>query len=169
MSQEDQHTVQPKEARRTAFNCQVRPLALRFHSQMRPALFKGHFDGPAFDEVCHDFCGTLRLIDREVGFGFPLALRITGEHPANGQLRLVGTYPDSEGHTKLLVWSLSTYDEATHLVHASQFYEQYNSNGILQEKRLLQITFVLLRREEFETLATSVGSHAPLLIKNVIY
>ncbi len=75
----------------------------------------------------------------------------------DGQLRLVGTYPDSERHTKLLVWSLSTYDEATRLVHTSQFYEQYNSSGILQEKRLLQITFVLLRQEEFETLATSVG------------
>ncbi len=75
----------------------------------------------------------------------------------DGQLRLVGTYPESEGQTTLLFWSLSTYDEATHLVHSSQFYEQYNSNGILQEKRLLQTTFVLLRREEFETLATTVG------------
>ena len=75
----------------------------------------------------------------------------------DGQLRLVGTYPDLASRTKLLFWSLSTYDETTHLVHASQFYEQYNSNGILQEKRLLQITFVLLRREEFETLATTIG------------
>jgi hypothetical protein len=48
-------------------------------------------------------------------------------------------------------------DETTHLVHSSQFYEQYNCNGILQEKRLLQLTFVLLRREEFETLATAIG------------
>jgi len=72
----------------------------------------------------------------------------------DGQLRLVGTYPESERQTKLLFLSLSTYGETTHFVHASQFYEQYNSNGILQEKRLLQITFVLLRREEFETLAT---------------
>jgi SAM-dependent methyltransferase len=75
----------------------------------------------------------------------------------DGHLRLVGTYPDEEHQARLLFWSLSTYDEATHLVHASQFYEQYNSNGILQEKRLLQITFVLLQREEFETLATTIG------------
>lgn len=75
----------------------------------------------------------------------------------DGQLRLVGTYPERERQTTLLLWSLSTYDETAHLVHASQFYEQYNRNGILQEKRLLQLTFVLLRREEFETLATTVG------------
>jgi SAM-dependent methyltransferase len=75
----------------------------------------------------------------------------------DGQLRLVGTYPDEEHHTTLLFWTLSTYDEATHLVRSSQFYEQYDRNGTLQEKRLLQITFVLLEREEFETLITTVG------------
>lgn len=75
----------------------------------------------------------------------------------DGQLHLVGTYPDEEHQTTLLFWSLSTYDEATHLVHASQFYEQYDRNGILQEKRLLPITFILLQREEFEILATTVG------------
>jgi hypothetical protein len=75
----------------------------------------------------------------------------------DGQLRLVGTYSDEEHQTTLLFWTLSTYDEATHLVHASQFYEQYDRNGILQEKRLLQITFVSLEREEFEALATTVG------------
>lgn len=75
----------------------------------------------------------------------------------DGQLRLVGTYPDSKSQTKLLFWSISTYDEATRLVQSSQFYEQYNSSGILQEKQLLQIVFVLLQREEFETLATAVG------------
>src|SRR6266516_601358 len=76
--------VQPKEAGRTPFNRQVRPLALRFHSQMRPTLFKGHFDGRAFDEVCHDLSSALRWIGRGVGFGFPLALRLTRDHPANG-------------------------------------------------------------------------------------
>lgn len=75
----------------------------------------------------------------------------------DGQLRLIGSYSDDEHKTKLLFWSLSTYDEATHLVHASQFYEQYDRNGLLREKRLLQITFVLLQREEFETLATTIG------------
>lgn len=39
----------------------------------------------------------------------------------DGQLRLVGTYPESDRQTKLLFWSFSTYDETTHLVHASQF------------------------------------------------
>src|SRR5438874_11869942 len=85
MSQEDYETVQPEEARGAAFNRQVRPLALRFDSQMRPTLLEGHFDGPAFDEVFYDLCCALRLIGREVRFWFPLALRITREHPANRQ------------------------------------------------------------------------------------
>ncbi len=75
----------------------------------------------------------------------------------DGQLRLIGTYPDVEHQPRLLFWSVSTYEPTTHLVHASQFYEQYSNAGILQAKRLLQITFVLLQPEEFETLATSVG------------
>lgn len=75
----------------------------------------------------------------------------------DGQLRLVGTYPDAEHQTKLLFWSLSTYEPTTRIVRASQFYEQYNNKGILQEKSLLQIKFVLLQREDFETLAASVG------------
>ena len=73
------------------------------------------------------------------------------------QLRLVGTYPDNEHQTTLLFWSLSSYTPTTRIVHISQFYEQYNNRGILQEKRLLQINFVLLQREEFETLAKSAG------------
>jgi hypothetical protein len=37
---------------------------------------------------------------------------------------------------------------------------------MLQAKRLLQITFVLLRREEFETLATTVGFKVLVLYKD---
>ena len=75
----------------------------------------------------------------------------------DGQLRLMGTYPDHEHQTTLLFWSLSSYEPTTRIVHVSQFYEQYNNRGVLQEKRLLQINFVLLQREEFETLARSAG------------
>jgi SAM-dependent methyltransferase len=75
----------------------------------------------------------------------------------DGQLRLVGTYPDAEQHTTLLFWSVSTYDPVTQQVQASQFYEHYDSRGILQEKSLLQLTFVLPQRAEFEALATAVG------------
>lgn len=75
----------------------------------------------------------------------------------DGQLHLVGTYPDKEHQTTLLFWSLSSYEPTTHVVHISQFYEQYDNRGVLQEKRLLQINFVLLQREEFETLAKSAG------------
>lgn len=69
----------------------------------------------------------------------------------------IGTYPDAEHHTTLLFGSISTYDTATHVVQASQFYEQYDSRGILQEKQLFKINFILIDREEFETLTSSMG------------
>jgi SAM-dependent methyltransferase len=75
----------------------------------------------------------------------------------NGQLQLVGTYPDNEHQTTLLFWSLSSYEPTTHIVHISQFYEQYSDRGVLQEKRLFQINFVLLQREDFAMLAKSAG------------
>lgn len=81
-SQEHHHAVQSEETGGAAFNRQVRPLALPFHSQMRPALFEGDLDGLARDCVFYDRCCALRRIGREVRLGFPLALRITGEHEA---------------------------------------------------------------------------------------
>ena len=85
ISQEHHQTVQPEETGRAAFNRQVRPLALRFHSQMCPTLFVGHFDGPALDKIFDNLHRALCLIGREVGFGFPFALGITREHPTNRQ------------------------------------------------------------------------------------
>jgi SAM-dependent methyltransferase len=75
----------------------------------------------------------------------------------DGQLRFVGSYPGIDPQTTLCFWSVSTIDPATNIVHAWQFYEQYNKQGMLQEKSMLQIRFALLQRVEFEKLATVAG------------
>jgi SAM-dependent methyltransferase len=77
--------------------------------------------------------------------------------PVDGQLRLVGNYPDVEHQGNLLLWSLSTYDASTRIVDALQFYEQYDSSGVLRKKSLLQIKFMLLPKQDFEVLAVTAG------------
>jgi SAM-dependent methyltransferase len=75
----------------------------------------------------------------------------------DGQLRFVGSYPGVDPQTTLCFWSVSTIESTTNIVHAWQFYEQYNKQGILQEKRMLQIHFAPLQQAEFETLAAAAG------------
>lgn len=75
----------------------------------------------------------------------------------DGQLRLVGTFPQAGQPGTLLVWAIATYDAATHLAKGCQFYEEYSDSGVLERKRMLDIEFSLLEREEFEALATAAG------------
>lgn len=75
----------------------------------------------------------------------------------DGQLRLVGKFPRTEQPGTLLVWAIATYDATSHLVQGSQFYEEYSDTGVLERKRMLDIAFALLARDEFEALATAAG------------
>ena len=76
----------------------------------------------------------------------------------NGQLRLARKYSLPDTHGMLLLWIVEKIsDDDTHVVEAMQFYEEYDANGILQRKRLLEIHFRLTSRKEFETLAENAG------------
>lgn len=76
---------------------------------------------------------------------------------ADGQLRLLGMFPLVERAATLLVWTLATYDSASHIVSGCQFYEEYTTDGVLERKRMLDMKFALLDRDEFESLATAAG------------
>jgi SAM-dependent methyltransferase len=79
------------------------------------------------------------------------------QQAVTGQLRLLRTYslPDSG---KLLLWVLETNDEDDEqVVEAKQFYEEYDANGVLRSKRLLELRFRLTHRDEFEELAKAAG------------
>src|SRR5919108_4349953 len=85
MPQQNNQAVEPQQTGRTPFNRQVRPLTLRFDSQMSATLLVSDFDGPALDEVFHNLCCALGRIGRKVRPRFELALGVSREHPTNGQ------------------------------------------------------------------------------------
>ncbi len=74
-----------------------------------------------------------------------------------GQLRLFRTYPlDDRG--SLLLWVLEDFSpEDAQVVHALQFYEEYDAAGSLKAKRLIELHFRLTGRDEFEELAKAAG------------
>jgi len=75
----------------------------------------------------------------------------------NGQLRLFRTYPLDDGGS-LLLWILEHFlPEDKQVVEALQFFEEYNVEGSLQSKRLLELHFRLSGKDEFEALANAAG------------
>jgi len=75
----------------------------------------------------------------------------------DGQLHLLGSYPLPELDTQLLVWTSATHEAAGSIVQAYQFYEQYDSHGVLLERSMLPLRFALIRRDEFEAMAVAIG------------
>ncbi len=75
----------------------------------------------------------------------------------NGQLSLFRKYDLPDDGT-LLLWILQeSNDEDEQVVENMQFYEEYDKNGVMTSKRLLEIHFRLSTKEEFETLAQDAG------------
>jgi SAM-dependent methyltransferase len=79
------------------------------------------------------------------------------QQAVTGQLRLLRTYPLPD-NGKLLLWVLENNDEDDEqVVEAKQFYEEYDANGVLRSKRLLELHFRLSHRDEFEELVKAAG------------
>lgn len=76
---------------------------------------------------------------------------------ADGQLRLLGRFPMAEDRATLLLWGLASYDAATQVVEGVQLYEEYDGAGVMQRKRLLDMRFALLARDQFEARAVAAG------------
>lgn len=80
------------------------------------------------------------------------------QKPVNGQLRLLRKYPLPNTGGTLLLWVVENNNsEDDKIIEALQFYEEYDSRGVLISKRLLELHFRLTSREEFEALATAAG------------
>jgi SAM-dependent methyltransferase len=76
----------------------------------------------------------------------------------DNQLRLAYQYPLVEQQGKLLLWILEIFDqEDDQVVHAFEFFEEYNAEGVMTSKRLMELHFRLSRRDEFEDLLKSIG------------
>ena len=85
---------QPQHNRRAARNRQRVPLPLRFHSQMRTRLFKGHFHPPAPHEPRQHLQWCVFDIRRHQRLCLKLAERVTHHKPANQDRRLTALLPD---------------------------------------------------------------------------
>jgi SAM-dependent methyltransferase len=80
----------------------------------------------------------------------------------DGLLRLVGQFPTEDG--TLVV---SGFEQGgTPVVSRQQFFEFFDGDGRLLEKRLLQMKFAFVEKDEFEQMAQSVGFRVAQLYGN---
>lgn len=75
----------------------------------------------------------------------------------DGQIRLIGKYSLDKTKGTLLVWSSENYSANSHVINGLQLYEEYDANGVMLSKRVLEIQFYVHQKDEFEELATSAG------------
>jgi SAM-dependent methyltransferase len=76
----------------------------------------------------------------------------------DGQLRLFRKYPLPNEQGTLLLWILENQDPSDNqVIHAMQFYEEFDTKGVLKSKRLLELHFRLSNKEEFEKLVKEAG------------
>lgn len=71
------------------------------------------------------------------------------------QLRLVARRPHGEG--ELLFWLLQQYDVASRQVTVLEFFEEYDADGIMQRRRMVDLRFTLLEQAAFEDLIAQAG------------
>lgn len=74
---------------------------------------------------------------------------------ADGQFRLIGSYPRPDG--KLLVWIRQAYDPARKLVDIAEFFELYNAAGEMTSRRLLEMSASFIEKPQFERLIEQAG------------
>ncbi|GAP12753.1 methylase [Longilinea arvoryzae] len=76
----------------------------------------------------------------------------------DGQLRLLRIYPLPETGGELLLWIVENrVPEDARIVEALQFYEEYDSRGVLFSKRYIELYYRFTQRDEFEALARAAG------------
>jgi len=94
---------------------------------------------------------------------------ITRKQDVDGQLRLAYTYalPD---HGKLLLWILEKFDpQDAQVVQAFEFFEQYDADGKLASKRLMELHFRLTPKDEFEEILQTTGFSIQALYGDYAY
>lgn len=89
-------------------------------------------------------------------------VRMKGE---DGRLRLYGEFP-LPGDDTLLLWGLSHYTPGNPLVTGLQLYEEYDADGIMRQKTMLDVRFRLVEKDEFAALATEAGFTVTALYGN---
>jgi SAM-dependent methyltransferase len=84
----------------------------------------------------------------------------------DGQLRLMGRFPVKEQDRTLLFWMVQQMEPDSPVVSAVQLYELYDADGLLTEKRKLDVRFRLVDQDEFLAMATDAGFAVETLYGN---
>jgi SAM-dependent methyltransferase len=80
------------------------------------------------------------------------------EQIVDGQLHLIGKYPLMSDQGVLLFSIMEQKDpEDDHVINGMEFFEEYDTEGILKSKRLMELRFHLSRRGKFEDLLKATG------------
>jgi len=75
----------------------------------------------------------------------------------DGQLRLWGNFPRHDQPGRLLLWGLENYHPESEQVEGVQIFELYDEQGVLETKRMSEIHFSILERDQFEQLTQKAG------------
>ncbi len=75
----------------------------------------------------------------------------------DGQLRLWGNHPLAQRCGSLLFWGMENYDSDAHIVNGFEFFEEYDPSGILRTKRMVELHFRIVEKNEFAELAGAAG------------
>ena len=75
----------------------------------------------------------------------------------DGQLRLWGKYSLEDRQGTLLLWGLENYDSEKHVVNGLEIFEEYDLNGFMKAKRLVELHFRIVDHCEFLDLASAAG------------
>lgn len=76
----------------------------------------------------------------------------------DGQLRLFRRYPLPKTGGELLLWLLEKKSiDDPKVIETSEFFEEYDKDGIMIRRSLMELRFRLFEREEFELLIQSTG------------
>lgn len=84
----------------------------------------------------------------------------TRARSVDGSLQLRGKFALEKTRGTLLFWLVQNYSSTdNHVVEGFEFFEEYDSEGTLKSKRMVELKFRLMGKEEFQELAESTGFH----------
>jgi SAM-dependent methyltransferase len=75
----------------------------------------------------------------------------------DSMLHLWAEHEMPERGERLLLWGRERYDPETHLVQGHEFFEVYDRDGLMLQRRLLPLAFRLTTPAEFESLVHHAG------------
>jgi 16S rRNA G966 N2-methylase RsmD len=75
----------------------------------------------------------------------------------DGQLHLWGNFPRHDQPGRLLLWGLENYHPESEQVEGVQIFEFFDEQGVLQTKRMSEIHFSIISKDQFEQLAQKAG------------